>query len=95
LLHVGAVLDLLREAEFSSVWLDVSNLFPQHKTAEANESVHVAHARILLEQWLRHTPGSSQMSWNASILKLVKRLEKGSLDDEGCKLLGQWLLGHF
>ena len=94
LLRVGAVLDLPWEAEFSSVGLAVSNLFPQHKTAGANESVHVAHARILLEQWLGRTPGSSQMSRNTSISKFAKRLEKGSLDDEGCKLLGQRLLGR-
>ena len=95
LLRVGAVLDLPREAEFSSVGLTVSNLFPQHKTAGANETVHAAYAHILLEQWLRRTPGSLQMSRNASISRLVKRLEKGSLDDEGCKLLQQRLLGRF
>lgn len=95
LLRVGAVLDLPREAEFSSLGLAVSNIFPQHKTAGANESIHVAHARILLEHWLGRTPGSLQMSRNAAISKYAKRLEMGILDDEDCKLLGQRLLGRF
>ena len=95
LLRVGAVLDLPREAEFSSVGLAVYNLFPHHKTAGDNESVHAAYARILLEKWLGRTPGSLQMSRNTSISKFAKRLEKGILDDEDCKLLGQRLLGRF
>jgi hypothetical protein len=95
LLRVGAVLDLPREAEFSSGGLAASNLFPQHKTARVNENIHAAHARILLEEWSGRTPGSSQMSRNTSISKLAKRLERGILDDEGCKLLGQRLLGRF
>lgn len=87
LFRIGAVLELPKEANFSSIACSVGKVTTQQKTAGVCGGPWAARARLLYEQFALRSPGLDGRADNIGITRYASRVAMGVLPEKKCEEL--------
>jgi hypothetical protein len=95
LFRIAAVLELPKEANFSSIACSVGKVTTQQKTAGVFEDPWAARARLLYEQLASRSPGHDGSAGNIQITRYASRVAMGVLPEKKCEELARQIWQRF
>jgi hypothetical protein len=95
LFRIAAVLELPKEANFSSIACSVGKVTTQQKTAGVCEDPWPARARLLYKQFALRSPGLDGRVGNIQITRYASRVAMGVLPEKKCEELARQIWQRF